>query len=267
MPELIIGVYSETESLLHRLDARIKLLCILIIIAALFSARGFISIGFVGLGIVLAWSLAGMSVQAILKRQLVPFIFALFPLVFNLLFVNSGTLLLAWGPLHITDAGLFNATYLSLRLFLMFSAALLVSAVSSPLQISSAIGHLLAPFERFGLPAYEISLMIGIALRFIPDFIISFQNIQKAQRARGAVFNAGSPLRRLRALAASLVPLFAMAFRHAEELALAMESRCYHGGSERSYYREMTIGKNDARAVGAVLGLLLGAIALRLAGL
>ena len=267
MPELTIGTYSEKQSLLHRLDARIKLLAVIIVIAALFTAKGFWGLGVVTAGVALAWGFSAISPAAILKRQVAPLVFALFPLVFNLLLVKDGTLVLSWGPVHVTDAGVYSAAFLSLRLFLMFSSAMLMSAVSSALQLSSAIGRLLAPFERFGLPAYEISLMIGIALRFIPDFIVSFQNIQKAQRARGALFNAGSPLRRLRALAASLVPLFAMAFRHAEELALAMESRCYHGGTFRTYYREVKIAPLDTIPIAWSLLMLFSTIALRIAGI
>jgi energy-coupling factor transport system permease protein len=130
--------------------------------------------------------------------------------------------------------------------------------------LAFAVGQMLAPFERLGLPAYEISLMMHIALRFIPDIGKSFNHIRKAQQARGAVFDRGGPLRRVKALVPCLVPLFAECFRNAEYLGLAMESRCYHGGSDRSHYRQYRVGTRDLLALGIFALLIAGLVAQRL---
>jgi len=173
-----------------------------------------------------------------------------------LLFVSSGSVLWHWWIITITDEGVYRGIFMAFRLFLMFASAFLVTLTTSAIALAGGIGQLLAPWERLGFPAYEISLMISIALRFIPDIGRSFNHIRKAQQARGAVFNIGGPLRRARALVPCLVPLFAQCFRNAEYLALAMESRCYHGGTRHTVYREYRIRPADILAllvVGAVL--------------
>jgi energy-coupling factor transport system permease protein len=138
----------------------------------------------------------------------------------------------------------------------MFTGGILLTLTTSPIALAYGIGSLLGPFSRFGLPAYEISLMIRIALRFIPDIGQSFNHIRKAQQARGAVFDHGGPLRRLQALLPCLVPLFAQCLRNAENLGLAMEGRCYHGGPNRSHYRTYQVKAADWLALCSAVTLL-----------
>jgi energy-coupling factor transport system permease protein len=147
---------------------------------------------------------------------------------------------------------------MTLRLLFLFSIAVMVTLTTSTIAISDAVAAMLKPFERFDVPAFEISMMVSIALRFIPTLTDSFADIKKAQQARGAVFNEGGPLHRLQGIVVLMVPLFAQAFRHAEDLALAMESRCYHGG-QRTHYRELRFKSRDLIAtiiVAAIGGIL-----------
>ena len=183
----------------------------------------------------------------------------IFPLLFNLFFVQEGQVLLHWGPVLITAEGLYRGVYMTLRLLFLFGAATMVTLTTTTIAISDACAAMLRPLRRLGVPDREIGMMVSIALRFVPTLTDAYTDIRKGQQARGAVFDSGGPLTRLRNLIPLLVPLFAQAFRHGEELAVAMESRCYHGG-ERTHYRQLRLSKVDYAAlaiVGAVAVLLI----------
>ncbi|MCL1880155.1 MAG: energy-coupling factor transporter transmembrane protein EcfT [Actinomycetia bacterium] len=259
MTENTFSYYWHGSSLIHRIDPRAKLIAMALLIAAMFSSNSFWGLALLAAFDLALWLLSRIP-AAVAWRNVWPLlILALLPLLFNLFFISGGNELWHAGPLLITDAGVYQACYMSLRLFLMFTVALLLPLTSTPLALAQAIGRFLRPLERLRVPAYEISLMVGIALRFIPDIAASFNQVRRAQAARGANIGRGRSIERLRALAACLIPLFSQVFRHAEALALAMESRCYHGGSQRSYYRQTRIGSSDVLAL-AVCLLLLGAV-------
>jgi energy-coupling factor transport system permease protein len=257
----VLGQYYHRESPIHALDPRTKLTLMLVAIVLAFLANSFIS-----LAVLLAFLLAVMLLSripapAVCKAVAPLAILVVFPLLFNIFFIHSGTPLVQTDFLTITDQGISRGIYMTLRLLFLFGIATMVTLTTSTIALSDAVAAMLKPFERLGVPAFEISMMVSIALRFIPTLTDSFQDIKKAQQARGAQFDEGGLIRKLRNIIVIMVPLFAQAFRHAEDLAVAMESRCYHGG-QRTHYRELTFKRRDLIATLAVT--LVGAILISL---
>jgi energy-coupling factor transport system permease protein len=243
--DITIGQFHNADSLIHRLDPRIKITLFFVLIVT-----AFLTDGLPGLGLLLAFMLVAVALSSVklrvVAKAMAPLCFLLiFPLVFNLFFTPGGTPLFSWGVILVTDEGAYRAFFMTLRLFTLFLSATLLTLTTSPIALCDATASMLKPFERFGVPSYEISLMISIALRFIPTLFEDFDHIRKAQLSRGAVFSRGGLIKRARALLPCLVPLFAQSFRHAEDLALAMESRCYHGGSNRTHYHVLKIRTSD----------------------
>ncbi|MDR2196678.1 MAG: energy-coupling factor transporter transmembrane protein EcfT [Coriobacteriales bacterium] len=255
--DIAIGQYHHTTSVLHRLDPRVKLTLLIVWIASVFLADDFWGLGLLLLGVLAFVGLSHVPLRTVLKAFAPLSFLLIFPLLMNALFVPDGTALVHAGPLLVTDEGLHRGLFMSVRLFLLFIAATLLTLTTSPIALTDAIASMLAPFERFGVPAFEISMMVNIALRFIPTLLEEFDRIRKAQIARGAVFDSGGPLRRLRAIVPVLVPLFAQSFYHAENLAVAMESRCYHGGGNRTHYHVLRMELRDLVASLVMAALLI----------
>ena len=251
--DIAIGQFHNAQSIIHRLDARTKITLLFVLIVTTFLADGFPGLIVVGVILLICIAFSSLSVKTILKA-ITPISFLLiFPLFFNLFFVSDGTTLLQWGFIQITDLGVYRAGFMTLRLFLLFLSAALLTLCTSSIALCDATAAMLRPFRRFGLPSYEISMMISIALRFIPTLLEDFDHIVKAQRSRGAVFDRGGPIARLKSVIPCLIPLFAQSFRHAEDLALAMESRCYHGGENRTHYHILKFAPRDGVAFGICL--------------
>lgn len=261
--EGVFGRYIHRDSVIHRLDPRVKL-----VLLFAFIALAFIADGFVGLGVLYVLLLACVALSRIpplsALKAMVPFLFLLiFPVLFNLFFIAEGEPLVHYGFILITDEGVYRACYMTLRLFFLFASGTLFTLTTSTIAISDAVGALLKPFARFGLPATELAMMVSIALRFVPLLIASYEDIRAAQQARGVDFSERRPMARIRGLTSILVPLFAQAFRHAEDLAVAMESRCYHGG-DRTHYRELKMHRGDVVAIVVVVAVALLLVVLRL---
>jgi energy-coupling factor transport system permease protein len=254
--DIAIGQYHHADSIIHRLDPRIKLTLLVVLIASVFTASGFWGLGLLLLFLMAVVALSRVSPKIVLKAFAPLSFLLIFPLVFNALFISTGTPLVEAGPLLITDEGLYRGAFMTLRLFLLFISATILTLTTSPIALTDALASMLHPFERFGVPAAEIAMMVSIALRFIPTLMEDFDRIRKAQTARGAIFDTGGPIRRLRAIVPLFVPLFAQSFRHAEDLAVAMESRCYHGGSLRTHYHILKLGLRDTLACVAMIALL-----------
>jgi len=260
------GNYYLTDSQVHRLDPRVKLNLMLLLMTAALIIDSFVGIIPVTIFVLIAWILARIPFR-IAWRAMLPMMFLmLLPVLLNTLFGRTGEVLFSLGSLKITDTSVILGIFTACRLFLLFSGGALLTLTTTPQAIAYAIGEMLAPFQRFGLPAYEISLMLRIALRNIPDVAVSLNHIRKAQQARGAVFDQGGLIRRLRALVPCFVPLFAQAVRNADYLGMAMDSRCYHNG-KRSNYRVYRVSKNDVVAIAASVVLLAASIAIRIQGL
>ena len=165
--------------------------------------------------------------------------------LFNLFLTNSGRIIWQWSFLKITDIGLKNAVFMVLRLFFLIMGTSLLTFTTSPIMLTDGIERLLSPFGKIGLPYHEIAMMMSIALRFIPTLVEETDKIIKAQSARGADFESGNIIRRVKAMVPILIPLFISAFRRADELATAMECRCYRGGKNRTRLKILKMGKID----------------------
>ncbi|MGI6204995.1 MAG: energy-coupling factor transporter transmembrane component T family protein [Anaerovoracaceae bacterium] len=257
---ITIGQYFPTESKIHSLDARTKIIASLAYIVALFVLHTFMGFVFatVVLGIVIAMSKVPFS---FIVRGLKPVvIIIIFTFALNL-FMYPGEALVRLGPLTITDVGLYKALFLGFRLILLIIGSSMLTLTTRPISLTDGLESLMKPFSKIGVPAHELAMMMTIALRFIPTLIDETDKIMKAQQARGADFETGNIMHRAKALIPILVPLFISAFRIAQDMAMAMEARCYHGGSQRTRMEPMKYGKNDAVAF-VLLILFMGACVL-----
>ncbi|MDR2109168.1 MAG: energy-coupling factor transporter transmembrane protein EcfT [Coriobacteriales bacterium] len=259
---VVIGQYYPADSVVHRLDPRIKLTLLLA-----WFALAFVADSLAGLGLLLALLFVTMLASRIPARvqlkALAPLLFLLlFPLIFNILFITTGDVLASVGPLTISSDGVYRAIFMTLRLLLLFSTAVLLTLSTSAIALCDALASMLAPFRRFGLPAFEIAMMAAIAMRFLPVLTQTYEHIRRAHLARGSKLGQGAPLARLRALAPVLVALLAQSFRMAEELANAMESRCYNG-AERTHYHVLAIRRRDVISLIIMLIILGILVALR----
>ena len=242
--ELAIGQFVPGDSFLHRLDPRTKMGLVGGFMAVLFLVetwRGYAA-GAVLLG---AGLLAARVPLRWLVRGLRPVIFLIFLSVALNALWTEGRVLARVGPLQLTEEGLTRAGMMGVRLVLLVAGASLLTFTTSPIDLTEGLERLMRPGRRLGLPAHELAMMMTIALRFIPTLLEEADRILKAQAARGATFDRGNPLQRARGLLPLLVPLMVGAFRRADELAVAMESRCYRGGEGRTRLRRLRMGLRD----------------------
>ena len=234
--DIAFGQYCEGNSFLHRLDPRWKIIFALIYIVALFLAKNIFAFGLVALSIVLLWALSGIR-ASILVKGLKPLLFIIaFTAIINIFWLKGETPLLpeSWF-FQIYLEGIINAVLIVLRVMVLVTGtSILLTYTTTPIALTDGIEQLLAPLAKIKIPVHEFSMMMTIALRFIPTLIEETDKIMCAQKARGSDFSQGSLTRRAKALIPILVPLFISAFRRAEELATAMECRCYTGGEGRT---------------------------------
>ena len=245
--DITIGQYYPGESCIHRLDPRVKILATLLYIVALFVVDDFIgfAVVFAGLAAVIAASRVPLG---FILRGLKPiFLIILLTFVINL-FMIRGEVLVSFWIFTITREGLRTAVFMAVRLILLIIGSSLLTLTTRPISLTDGIEALLSPFRRLGLPAHELAMMMTIALRFIPTLLEETDKIMKAQQARGADFESGNILRRAKALVPILVPLFISAFRIAQDLAMAMEARCYGSGVKRTRMNAMKFHGRDLTA-------------------
>ena len=263
---MALGQYHKADSTLHRMDPRFKILIAVLYMLVIFLARDAVGLALVLAFLAAAVALSGVPLRMLLVSLRPMIVFVIFTFVVNLVFIRSGDALASLGPLSITSGGLSTAAFMTTRLLALFVSTALLGFTTSPVDLADGMEGLLSPFERFGLPAHELSMMLSIALRFIPILVTEKDRIVLAQTARGADFESGNLLARARALIPVLTPLFVSAFRHAEDLATAMESRCYHGKEGRTRVKTLAPASRDWVAA-AALGVLTAAlVALRVAG-
>jgi energy-coupling factor transport system permease protein len=255
-----LGQFYPVESPLHELDARAKILATGIMAVGLFlvdSVAGFLLIAAAVVLLVAASRVPSGTFLNFLKP--VALIVSL-TVIFQVFFSREGATLLEWGFLEVHEGGLVRGLFLALRILLLVSTAALLTATTAPVELADGIEDLLSPLKRLRFPAHELAMMITIALRFIPTLHEEAQKITRAQAARGADFSEGGPIRRARAMLPVLVPLTIGAFRSADELAEAMESRGYRGGEGRTRYRELHFRARDALALAAAALVVIGGI-------
>ncbi len=261
MKNITMGQYYPVDSWVHRLDPRTKILLTIAMIVAVFMVRTMVGYGLI-LGFVYLVSRLSRIPFKMLIRGVKPLKFILILTFLLNLFFNSGeTTLIEWGFLKISYEGLSQAIHYSLRLVFLVLGTSLMTLTTSPIALSDGIEMLLSPLKKVHFPAHELAMMMSIALRFIPTLMEEADKIMKAQMARGADFESGNLLARAKAMVPLLVPLFVSAFRRAGDLAMAMESRCYHGGENRTRLRVLKITRNDWIAAAGV-ALLIVVVAL-----
>lgn len=255
LKDITLGQYFPGDTVIHRLDPRTKLLMVILYIVALFLCKWFISYAVALAFLVTAVVLSKIRPKALFKGLKPLLIIIIFTAVLNL-FYTDGTVLVKFWIFKITREGIINAFFLVLRIMLLVMGTFLLTYTTSPIALTDGLESLLSPLKKLHFPVHELAMMMSIALRFIPTLIEETDKIISAQKARGADFETGNIFRRAKALIPILVPLFVSAFRRADELATAMECRCYHGGKGRTKLKQLRYRRRD------VITLLLGAVLL-----
>ena len=259
LKDITLGQYFPGDTVIHRLDPRTKLIGLVCYIVALFLAKSWVSYAVMLAVLITLSALAHIRAKTLLSG-LKPLIFiVVFTGVINL-FYGSGEPLVQFWFLKITANGIRTAVFMVLRIMLLVCGTFLLTYTTSPLQLTDGLEKLFSPLKVIRFPAHELAMMMSIALRFIPTLIEETDKIMSAQRARGANFDTGKLTERAKALVPLLVPLFVSAFRRADELATAMECRCYHAGAGRTRMKELHFAPRDAAAL-ALCALLIAAMA------
>ncbi len=255
MTNITLGQYFPGNSSIHRLDPRTKILLMLLYIVVVFLVQSLWLFALPFAFVVMVTLMAQVPVSYVL-RSLKPLRFLLLFMFFINLFLTPGEdVQLSFWVIRITSEALRQAVYISLRLILLVGGTSLMTLTTSPISLTDGLERLLKPFSRLGFPSHELAMMMTIALRFIPTLMEEADKIRKAQIARGADFESGNLINRAKSMIPILVPLFVSAFRRADELAMAMESRCYHGGEGRTRMRVLRFAAADAAASGVVIGM------------
>lgn len=246
LSDITLGQYFPGKSVIHRLDPRIKIISVILLVVAIFCSKTY-----TGFALMLALSLLLVAVSGIhfstVLKSLKPVMFILvFTIIANVLFTSGETLLLSFSVIHIYKEGIIYAVLMALRIIcLIIATFVLLTYTTSPVALTDAIERLLSPLAKIKLPVHEFSMMMSIALRFIPTLLEETDKIMSAQKARGADFETGSLMKRVKALIPILVPLFISAFRRADELADAMECRLYRGGEGRTRMKTLKLSFVD----------------------
>ncbi len=263
LKDITLGQYFPGNTIVHRLDPRTKLLAVVLYVVALFAAKGIVS--YIVVAALLAVCILASHVQMkALTRGLKPIYFIIaFTAVMNLFFTGGTPLGEGWILSRITYEGVRTAIFMVLRIVMLIMGTFLVTYTTSPIQLTDGLENLLSPLKKLRLPVHELAMMMSIALRFIPTLIEETDKIMSAQKARGADFESGSLLQRAKALIPILVPLFISAFRRADELATAMECRCYHGGEGRTALHVLRYKKADILVILAFAAVVAGIFLLK----
>ena len=267
LKDITLGQYFPGDTVVHRLDPRTKLILVIVFIAALFLAVDWIGYAVMFAVTALCVRVSTIKLKSLLKG-LKPLIFIiLLTGILNLFYTTEGTVLFDWWIFTVTTGGIKRAFLMVVRIMLLICGTLLLTYTTSPIALTDGLEMLLNPLKKIKVPVHEMSMMMSMALRFIPTLIEETDKIMSAQRARGADFDTGRLLERAKAMLPLLVPLFVSAFRRADELAVAMESRCYHGGEGRTRMKQLRLVRRDYLALLAGAALLAAVITLNVFGL
>ena len=260
LKDITLGQYFPGNTVAHRLDPRTKILLVTLYIVALFCAKQVVSYGLMALTLFACVKISKVRFKTMV-RGLKPVVFiVVFTAVLNLFFTPGERERVKIGFLRISDTGLENAIFMVLRILLLIMGTFLMTYTTSPISLTDGLERLLGGLKKARVPVHELAMMMSIALRFIPTLIEETDKIMSAQKARGGDFESGSLIQKAKALIPILVPLFVSAFRRADELATAMECRCYHGGEGRTKLHVLNYEKRDYFAL--VLGALVLALVL-----
>ena len=244
LKDITIGQHYPTNSIIHKLDSRVKLIATFIFMISLFIINKFWPYAIISLSLISVIKMSDIPVRYILKGLKPLRWIILFTFVLNVFFLPGDTIW-SFGFMKITRQGLEQAIFMAIRLILLVAGTSLLTLTTSPMELTDGIERLLKGFEKVGMPVHELAMMMTIALRFIPTLLDETDKIMKAQMSRGADFESKNIVNRAKSLVPLLVPLFVSAFRRASELATAMEARCYRGGYNRTKMKESIMKKSD----------------------
>lgn len=244
--DVTFGQYYMAESFVHRMDARVKLVLCLLFMVGIFFVTSFAVFGAITLFLLAVIALSRVPVGSILKSVKGIFVLLLFTAVLNLFFTKRGTLLWSWWILEIYDEGIKFAAKMLLRLMLLVVGSNILTLTTTPVDLTHAIESLLSPLKVLRFPVRDLALIMSLTLSFIPGLIEETDRIIRAQKARGADFDTGNIIKRAKAFIPILIPLLVGGFRRADELANAMNSRCYEGSDKRTQLNKMHLGWRDA---------------------
>lgn len=240
MDNMTFGKYIPVNSIIHRLDPRLKIGALLIFLIAIFFDAGFIGYAIMAIFVLITAFLSNVSIKHILKA-IKPMLFMMvFLMIFNIFLINTGTVLFTIGSFKVYSGALLQSAYIFISLILIITMTTILTSSTKPLDLTLAIENLLEPLKRFGFPAHELAMMISIALRFIPDLLDEAKRIMKAQASRGVDFNEGKLSEKIKSIVSLIIPLFISAFQRAEDLANAMESRNYNPEAKRTRYKSLS---------------------------
>lgn len=249
MNKLILGRFIPGDSFVHNLDPRAKLVASFYFIGIIFLCNNFVSFGLMFTFTLFAILLSKISLRFFIKGVKPLIWLILFTVILQVLFSRGGQVYFEWGIFSISEFGLKNGAYIFIRFVLIIFMSTLLTLTTPPLSLADAIEYLLRPLKAIKFPAHEISLMLSIALRFVPTLMDETEKIMNAQRARGVDFGSGNLMDKMKSIVPLLIPLFVSSFNRAEDLAIAMEARGYQGGEGRTKYRVLHWEKNDTFVV------------------
>lgn len=260
--DITIGQYFPGTSVIHKMDSRVKLLLDILYLVILFSSQTFTGLLVGILFMVICYLLSHIKLIMILKsiRPILPLM--LFTGVLNILFITGEEPLFKWWIISIYPEGIRTTLFILLRIPALIIGMSLLTYTTSPIMLTDAIERLLSPLKKVRFPVHELSMMMTIALRFIPTLVEETDKIMSAQKARGAELDTGGLIKKAKSLVPVLIPLFVSAFKRANELATAMECRCYHGGEGRTRLRQLKTAPRDYVAIAIMLALFAGIIVL-----
>ena len=267
LKDITLGQYFPGQSVIHRLDPRTKLVMLVVYIVALFLAESWVSYGLMFLFLVSVIWLSTIPLKAIVRGMKPLVVILIFTGVLNLFFTQDGDVIFRFWIFTVTTGGFSRAVMMMSRILMLITGTFLLTYTTSPIALTDGLESLMKPLKKIGVPVHELSMMMCIALRFIPTLIEETDKIMCAQKARGADFETGSLMDRAKALIPILVPLFISAFRRADELATAMECRCYQGGEGRTKMKLLRYHREDFLAYGVGAVLLIAVIVLKSMGL
>ena len=263
LKDITLGQYYQTESVIHKLDPRVKLVGTILYIISLFLFNHFTGYIAAALFLITVIKLSRVPFRFMVRGMKAVVFLLLLTVVFNLL-LTPGEALISFWKLTITREGVRISIFMAIRLMFLIIGSSLMTLTTTPYNLTDGMEKLMNPLKRLHVPVHEIAMMMSIALRFIPILMEETDKIMKAQIARGADFESGNLIRKAKAMVPLLVPLFISAFRRANDLAMAMEARCYRGGEGRTKMKPLQYKRRDYIAYGVILGYLLAVLLLRL---
>ncbi len=264
MRDATFGQYYPSNSFVHKCDPRTKILFLIVYIVAVFLCKSFYALGACALAFVLVAAFSGVPIKSLLKSVRAVLFLLLFMAVLNFFFHSGETVLWEWKFIKITKEAIYATVFLAARLFLLVLSSSLLTLTTTPVSLADGIESLLTPLKWVRFPVHELALIMSIALRFIPILTDETGRIMNAQKARGADFESGGLIKRVKALLPVLIPLLISAFRRADELGEAMDARCYAGSKVRTKYKKLTFAWRDLLALLLGAGLLTAVILLRI---